>query len=243
MQTHREGQRNVVGCSCLCKQSEAALLPHTDAHQPFSISLSSLSCVTNVVFADFFLSLHSFLVSFPCFAESTPEGLEDLSLHTVHLLHCPHWRIEPFQPHYSVATDTQLVTSSSAWVSSNTPGQLWFIGRRKWRRLTKVCSSLWVFQLTWNLLKAASWSTSSRNGLNSCKTSATIAISAHVGDDLWTFVLYCALFGRFRAVMEKLYATVVPRGFVRCMAWSSTNLVAISVSIQSEGVVSENCGK
>jgi hypothetical protein len=49
--------------------------------------------------------------------------------------------------------------------------------------------------------------------------------------------------GELEVEMEKLYRTVVPRGQVRCMAWSSTNLVAISVSIQTEGKVSENCGK
>ena len=55
---------------------------------------------------------------------------------------------------------------------------------------------------------------------------------------------YCALYGILAdSEMEKLYRTVVPRGQVRCMAWSSTNLVAISVSIQTEGKVSENCRK
>jgi hypothetical protein len=40
----------------------------------------------------------------------------------------------------------------------------------------------------------------------------------------------CALYG-----ISGEIETVVPRGQVRCMAWSSTNLVAISVSIQTEG--------
>ena len=40
--------------------------------------------------------------------------------------------------------------------------------------------------------------------------------------------------------MELLYRTVIPRGRVRCMAWSGTNHIALSVSVEVEGMVAEN---
>jgi len=40
--------------------------------------------------------------------------------------------------------------------------------------------------------------------------------------------------------MELLYRTVIPRGRVHCMAWSGMNLIALSVSVETEGKVAEN---
>ena len=131
MQTYRKWQWYIVDCSSMCKESETALLPHTDAGQHFSTFLHLLSPTTTIVsvFSTILsLSITSTLIKMIillCSAELAPEGLKDLSLNTVYLLYCPHSRVEPFQPHHTVATDTQLLLSiTSVWVSSDTPGQL-----------------------------------------------------------------------------------------------------------------------
>lgn len=41
---------------------------------------------------------------------------------------------------------------------------------------------------------------------------------------------YDAHYLELQAIMEKLYTTLLPYGQVHCMAWSGTNLVAISLS-------------
>lgn len=39
--------------------------------------------------------------------------------------------------------------------------------------------------------------------------------------------------------MELLYKTSVPLGRVNCISWSRLNLIALSVSVQTEGLVAK----
>jgi len=43
--------------------------------------------------------------------------------------------------------------------------------------------------------------------------------------------------------MELLYTSKLPRCKVRAVAWSGVNLVALSVSVDVRGIVSQNYGK